>query len=260
MGYTCDFLDNIAYGADAINGIRSTFASKGVIPDEIDSCAVSLEGQIVKIKKGQALFEDGCRIQIGTEVGEEYVTLARIPSIKNYVFLQRNKQQNNPLIAISDSPCGADDIFLAEIAIGGTVTDRRSFSALKVPSMQGNHTQELILSVNQYIQGQAHQWILLEAIDLDFFGYQYITLFEINTHYNHYIYYGVQNLLDNSAIGFLQPREGSETDYYTYAGDCMKIASNEYLKFEMVGGKLNCYYKAQSYAYTMTKAFTIRLT
>lgn len=262
MGYQCDFLDNVAYGAEQINAIRSTFATKGVIPDGEDSLAVTLEGSSIRINKGQALFEDGTRICIGMDEenpAEDSVTLAAISGTVNYIYLQRNKESNNPRPVVSDTPCGNEDILLAQIETDGTVLDKRVFSTLKVP-MQSNHTQTITITVQQSVNVKAKEWIPVASVDLNDFGYHYL-IFERKNPYTPYEIraFGVQGMSDQTASGFYY-YTFNDYRYYYAASTGIRNTHRTHYKFMMEGNKLVCYFSSdEAYTGNLNEGFQITL-
>lgn len=139
MSYNFDFVNNKKYGADDINAIRSLIMSAGVIKAGDNDCMVSVADGNIEISPGQAIFSDGCRI----EVDEKEV----IPyeSDISCVYFDRN-YAGEPCPGTGASfPDGC--IPLAELN-GTEVSDARSFSSLRVPSMQKNRytTKEINLN------------------------------------------------------------------------------------------------------------------
>lgn len=257
MVYTVDFVDNEQYGADDINGIRNLLATKGVIYEDEDSLEVSLNGSTVKIKEGQALFEDGCRLKISEEA-----TLNLIPSVKNYVFLQRNLITNTPQPVVSSTAPTSADIPLAEI--DGTVENKREFSTLKLPLMQGNHTTETSVTVNKSVRGAANELSELFTITLDYLGYNYMTIFE---NYEHaeggYWSYGNLNL--NTMHGFsfvrLTPYNLQQYKNTNNTSGRIFIRNDGILQFEKSGNQLICYFtRTNSYSVSFSnRTFSIQL-
>lgn len=250
MGYSCDFLDNIAYDAGSINAIRAAVLNKGVVPDSLDSCKVECDGDII-IKSGQAVFSDGCRISIDDEV-----VLEKIQDKTNYVFFQRNKQLNNPRPVVSDTPPASEDIPLAEVEADDTITDKRNFTSLKIPSMQGNHSIALDIPTIR-AEGEKGEWAIMAYADLDYYGYTHALLGS----YSYYgypseyiIYYGIQNLKDQTAISF------HDTNY---KGNDIRTGeySSVYCKIVLTANRLNIYVtdKTKDFDFSSETYFYIKL-
>lgn len=128
MAYTYDFKDNVVYGADDINAIRASIMTKGVIEEASDSCMVVKSTYGVTIKKGQALFADGCRIAVDSGG----VELGFVSGKVNYVYFY-----NNTLMGVCEALCTTtapknDYVLLAEIDHEGNITDKRVFSEGKM--------------------------------------------------------------------------------------------------------------------------------
>ncbi len=127
MAYSYDFKDNVVYGADDINAIRASILTKGVIEESQSSCMVTVADGVFKICKGQAVFKDGCRI----EVDDEGTTVDVTSGTKNYIYFY-----NNTLAGVCEVkadtlfPTG-DYVLLAEIDENGDVSDKREFAQLK---------------------------------------------------------------------------------------------------------------------------------
>lgn len=133
MGYTGDFFDNVTYGADDINQIRRTVFAPGVMPDSGDSCKVVTAGSgSVKIMPGEAVFEDGSRIEVDTSG----VSLNLISGQTNYVYFQRDTIENSATPEISTTqPSGSNTVPLATVSSTGAVTDTRTFAMLRVSNV-----------------------------------------------------------------------------------------------------------------------------
>ena len=132
MAYSYDFKDDVVYGADDINAIRASILTKGVIEESQSSCKVTAEEGIFKISKGQAVFNDGCRI----EVDDEGVSVDVTAGIKNYIYFY-----NNTLAGVCEVKSGTifpsgDYVLLAEIDENGTVSDKREFAQLKTADVE----------------------------------------------------------------------------------------------------------------------------
>ncbi len=128
MAYSFDFKDNILYGAEDINAIRSSLMTKGVVGETNDSLKVlkGEEGSII-ISEGQAIFEEGCRLAVDSDkVILEYPT-----GVKNYVYLYNNKLASVCEIVVSQTEPTGDYVMLAEISAEGEITDKREFTELK---------------------------------------------------------------------------------------------------------------------------------
>ena len=154
MAYSYDFKDNVIYGADDINAIRASILTKGVIEESSLSCKAEKVDGGVKINKGQAVFEDGCRI----EVDDEGVFLDITPGVKNYIYFY-----NNTLAGVCEVKAGTDFpsgdfVIIAEADESGNVSDKRAFAQLKTAdneryaaSFSGNVTMRDDLEIGAVI-------------------------------------------------------------------------------------------------------------
>ncbi|MFA7636783.1 MAG: hypothetical protein WCX81_03365 [Monoglobales bacterium] len=127
MAYSYDFKDNIVYGADDINAIRTSILTKGVIEEAADSLKVVSYNGGVKVLEGQAIFADGCRISVdGSGVEREIAS-----GVKSNVYLNNNRLAGVcEVIASTQAPEG-DYVLLAEVDEGGIITDKREYAQLK---------------------------------------------------------------------------------------------------------------------------------
>ena len=82
MAYTYDFKDNVVYGADDINAIRASILTKGVVEEASDSLKAVKSENGITILKGQAIFDDGCRI----EIDADGVELEIVSGQTNYIY------------------------------------------------------------------------------------------------------------------------------------------------------------------------------
>ena len=145
MAYTYDFKDNVVYGANDINAVRTSVLTKGVVEETAFSCKVLNHEDGVNIMPGQAIFGDGCRIAIDEEGVLKEITAGAV----NYVYLF-----NNTLAGICEVltdtiyPTG-DYVLLAEVDTEGNVSDKREFAQLKTADVQRyaeSFTAQLALS------------------------------------------------------------------------------------------------------------------
>ncbi|MDD4690139.1 MAG: hypothetical protein PHE51_10385 [Eubacteriales bacterium] len=129
MSYNIDYVNNVKYGADDINKMRTYFLSDGVIKKGPTDLLVTLNGNTININPGEALFYDGCRIEITDS--EELVY-----NVENcYVYLSRNYYSSPGIESGSALPNNA--IPLAQIE-NGITTDIRKYASMKIPSMGKN--------------------------------------------------------------------------------------------------------------------------
>lgn len=127
MAYSFDFKDNVIYGADNINSIRAGILTKGVVEEQADSCKAVLSGGVVKIGQGQAIFADGCKIEVDSEgVEREYVS-----GQVNYVYFLNNTLAGVCEVIVSPVFPDNDYVMLAEIDESDIITDKREFAQLK---------------------------------------------------------------------------------------------------------------------------------
>ncbi len=139
MSYSIDFVNNEKYGADDVNGIRALIMTEGIIKTGETDCLVTLAQSSIEIAPGQALFDDGCRIEV-----TEKETLSHNGS-DCYVFFDRNYSGDPKPKAGDTLPDGC--VPLARIS-GGELTDLRNFSCLRVPSMQKNRYDSKEFTLN----------------------------------------------------------------------------------------------------------------
>ena len=145
MSYTYDFMDNVTYGTDDVNKIRSTLMTKGVIPESANSCKVIANGSgSIKIQPGQAVFANGARIEITADE-----TLSYTSGSTNYVYFEYSSTLNKCEPKVSTTSPASDKIKLATISSTGAITDTREMSNLKVP-MGVNSFEELEVSVSNF--------------------------------------------------------------------------------------------------------------
>lgn len=127
MAYSYDFKDNVVYGADDINAIRASILTKGVVEETGESCKVEISDGTVKISKGQAIFADGCKIEVDEDgVEKEYVS-----GQVNYVYFYNNILAGVCEVIVTTIFPEGDYVMLAEINENGEVVDRREFAQLK---------------------------------------------------------------------------------------------------------------------------------
>lgn len=127
MAYSFDFKDNVVYGADDINAIRASILTKGVVEETVDSCKAILADGVVKIGEGQAIFADGCKIEVDSEgVEREYIS-----GQVNYVYFLNNTLAGVCEVIVSTAFPENDYVMLAEIDEAGVITDKREFAQLK---------------------------------------------------------------------------------------------------------------------------------
>ena len=129
MSYSIDFANNIRYGADDINIVRSMIMTAGVLQKDDTRCKVSLAEGVITVAPGEALFYDGCRIEI-----TEAETLS-YDGEDCYIYLDRCYTSAPKVTTGKTLP--SDAVPLAKIS-GGVVTDIREYSSLKIPSMADN--------------------------------------------------------------------------------------------------------------------------
>ena len=154
MAYSYDFKDDVVYGADDINAIRASILTKGVIEESLTSCIVTATDDGVKINKGQAIFEDGCRIEVDEEGAEVQVTAG----VRNYVYFYNNILAGLCEVKSDVTIPSGDYILLAEVDEEGTAWDKREFAQLKTAdaeryaaSFSGNFTMHDDLEIGGVI-------------------------------------------------------------------------------------------------------------
>ncbi len=139
MGYTIDFINNQKYGADDINSIRTSVMTGGVIRKTDDGCLVTLLADGIHINKGEALFDDGCRIELTEEL------IMPHDGSDCYVYFNRN-YYSTPALEKGDT-LPENCIPLGSI-IQGSVTDIRDYATMKIPSMAPNRYMEKELELD----------------------------------------------------------------------------------------------------------------
>jgi len=127
MAYSYDFKDNVVYGADDINAIRASILTKGVVEESQSSCKVTATDTGVKINKGQAIFEDGCKIEVDDEGAYVGITSGE----KNYVYFYNNILAGLCEVKSDVTIPSGDYILLAEVDEDGNIWDKREFAQLK---------------------------------------------------------------------------------------------------------------------------------
>ncbi len=132
MAYSYDFKDNVVYGADHINAIRTSILTKGVIEESDTSCKAVLTDVGVLIQQGQAVFDDGCRIEVDADGVEREFVLGQI----NYVYFYNNTLAGVCEVIVSTVLPEGDCVILAEIDAEGVITDKREFAELKTAETQ----------------------------------------------------------------------------------------------------------------------------
>ena len=142
MAYSYDFKDNVVYGADDINAIRTSIMTKGVIEESDSSCKVVALESGVKILQGQAVFDDGCRIEVDSEGVEREVVSGAV----NYIYFSNNTLAGVCEVIASTAAPEGDYVLLAETDGYGNITDRREFSQAKTAD-----TERYIASFNEEI-------------------------------------------------------------------------------------------------------------
>ncbi|MBR6523640.1 MAG: hypothetical protein IKT39_03400 [Clostridia bacterium] len=132
MAYSFDFKDNVIYGADDINAIRKSILTKGVVEESADSCKAILSDGVVKICKGQAIFDDGSKIEVDSDgVERQYVS-----GQPNYVYFLNNTLAGVCEVIVSTAFPENDYVMLAEIDELGEISDKREFTELKTADTQ----------------------------------------------------------------------------------------------------------------------------
>lgn len=127
MAYSYDFKDSKVYGADNINAIRASILTKGVVEETVTSCKVVAKNSGVTIMQGQAVFGDGCRI----EVDSEGVDLAITPSAENYIYFYNNTLAGVCEVKADTVAPHGDYVLLAKVDENGIISDEREFAQLK---------------------------------------------------------------------------------------------------------------------------------
>ena len=180
MGILYDFMNNEEYGAADINNIRSTITTKGVIPEELDSCEVVASATTGKIKvsPGTAFFADGARITIESP-GEE---LTYSTSATNYVYLLNNKTANKCEVLCSATSPSGDYVTLATVSASGAITDTRQYAKMKVPNFDSDWGKTRIVQV--HMQGDGTMNPVEKEITIGGGGgYHYFTFFNPDASY-----------------------------------------------------------------------------
>lgn len=132
MAYSYDFKDNVVYGADDINAIRASILSRGVIEESDESCKVILSENGITIQQGQAIFSDGCRIEVDSAGVEKQFLVGET----NYVYFLNNTLAGVCEVIVSPTMPEGDYVLLAQIDADGTITDKRQFAQLKTADVQ----------------------------------------------------------------------------------------------------------------------------
>lgn len=187
MSYHYTFDDNAVYGTQDINRITAGFVTAGVadcfeqdgtpyhlsqtdpetgavifktgVREDDTSLQVekAAEDGFVVIQPGKAFMGDGAVFEVFLpETAEENsapvtdVKLAYAPGVKNYVYIKNDFVFSNSYypVCAQTAPSG-DFVPLAEIEADGTVTDKRTYAAGKLPSAESSYgRKEIEVSLN----------------------------------------------------------------------------------------------------------------
>lgn len=186
MGIVMDFADNVTYGASDLNSLRCALATKGILPEEANSCKAVLGQQsgTVKICAGQALFSDGARCKVDSDG----VTV----SITDTCYLYFSRQEDKTEVKTSGSlPSGGNTVLIAKATIsssGISLTDMREYTVLKIPSCTVNTYDDFILkknfndaAVKSYDPASSLTsgvWRKVHEFDVSNHNYHYVCLFD----------------------------------------------------------------------------------
>ena len=219
MAIKYSFVDNIIYGTEDVNAITKDLTGAGVAPfptqdtyntsdfntltEALVSTGTSLDGckctvadaattnMTVTVAQGIIFFESGVRLTVDSEGYEISVT----PSKAGYIFAHFN-----PALQVADIlfdtalPTDGEYVLLAELAVNGTITDKRTFARSKIATFGRNAVFETTLTdlETPIIESSEGNWYTvvtkkLENVDISKFNYALIEhvgregIFDLNT-------------------------------------------------------------------------------
>lgn len=219
MAIKYSFVDNAIYGTEDVNAITKDLTGAGVAPfptqdtyntsdfntltEALVSTGTSLDGckctvtnaaaanMTVTVAQGVVFFESGVRLTVD---GEGYVVPVT-PGKAGYIFAHYN-----PALQVADIlfdtalPTDGEYVLLAELAVNGTITDKRTFARSKVATFGRNVVFETAFTELEtpIIESAEVNWYTvvtkkLENVDISKFNYALIEyggregIFDLNT-------------------------------------------------------------------------------
>lgn len=134
------------FGADKLNEITSSLVSKGVLTSD-NQCKPIVNGNYVSIQTGTIVFGNGAKKKITEVVNVE-------KKKGTYIYALNNVSAGICKITVSetdpatDATLSEDDyVAIAKISSGGSLTDKREFSAAKVKMPVANQYTEHEFSI-----------------------------------------------------------------------------------------------------------------
>lgn len=258
MAYTYDFMDNVTYGTDDVNKMRSTLMTKGVIPESATSCKVIANGSgRIKIQPGEAVFANGVRIEITSEE-----TLSYTSGSTNYVYFEYSSTLNKCEPKVSTSSPASDRIKLATISSTGAITDTREVSNLKVP-MGVNSFEEVTVSISNFsfASSSAMVWELASEVPVKSSGYKNF----VAKRGDYWTAHGSVGT-DDGSNSFVYNSGKDAFDFYDPAViDTYTISLVGYrifIKFVMAGRNIQVWLKRETTGFTrsISQTFTLKLS
>ena len=216
MAIKYSFVDNVTYGTDDINAIVGDLTGAGVAPfptqdtystsdfntltEAIVSSGTSLDGckctvsnaatanMTVTVAQGIIFFESGVRLTVD---GDGYV-ISVTPNTAGYVFAHYSPAlQVADVVFDTEIPTDGEFVLLAELAINGAITDRRTFARSKVATFGANLKQSAEFTVldEPIAEGMDGNYKILltrklENVDLSKFHYAFISFMQIRGFYD----------------------------------------------------------------------------
>lgn len=216
MSISYNFVDGTTYGTDDINAITGRLTGAGVSPfpskdlyntsdlnlltASLVSEGASLEGckctvhnvatanMYVLVEQGIIFFESGLTL----EVDEQKHVINISPNTAGYVFAHYNSAlQTADIIFDASLPADGEYVMLAEIAINGTLTDKRVFARSKVATMGANLMQptQFVVLEEPILEGTqgSYKTLLtqkLEGVNLSKFNYAILSVDKQRGFYN----------------------------------------------------------------------------
>jgi|GEM_PF-5278355 len=169
MALTYNFVDNVVYGANDINKVRSTLAYKGVIPETASSCQVVKNGSAYRVLAGQAMLTDGSI----AAVDQNGYDFSAASGSKWYVWFERSEPLNNVSLKCTTSAPSGMFVRLAEISTGGVVTDVREYGRMKIPTYESTISGSMYyryrrdnVPISPIVGSEGYSWRLIEAIPM----------------------------------------------------------------------------------------------
>jgi hypothetical protein len=207
MAIKYSFVDSVKYGTDDINAITKDLTGAGIAPfptqneyntsdlnamaqalvasgTSLDGCKCTVnnaatQNMSVSVAPGIIFFDSGVRLT----VDDDGYTLGVEPNTAGFVFAHYSAtNQTADILFSTDIPSDGEHVLLAEIAMDGTLTDRRSFARSKVATFGSNATYSTVvepLETPIFVSKEGSYYTLitrrLSNVNLSLFNYAIIT-------------------------------------------------------------------------------------